>query len=422
MPNTLDEIVRVSIRLMLNEPFFGHFFTHIIREVSERTKSIGVLFVNQQTLKLLVNEKYWHEKLVSHHNQPEKRAEQTLALRYGAIKHQILHVIFKHLLRRSDFPQERLFDIAADLVVNQYIQAQQLTDDALTLEGFEDFELPKEKGLDFYYQRLAEEWAELQNLDEEEIASLNAAQQQLKELMENPAHPHLMQHEDWQDMSAQSPSERKILENQIQQIVQSTMERMQGREHGSLPAGLQEQLDFLLNALKPNINWRRVLRLFTASSSRTRLKNTIRRPSKRYGTTPGIKIKRKQRLVVALDTSGSVKPEELRVFFGEIYYIWKQGVEIHILECDTTVHQHYLFDGHPPERISGRGGTDFNAPLRLANEQIRPDALIYFTDGFAPAPKIASRQPLLWMLTPQGLDEAEWDKLPGRKVRLTANI
>lgn len=422
MSKTQDEIVRVSIRLMLNEPFYGHFFTNIIREVSDRTPSISVFFVSNQTLKLLVNEAYWQNELKSQHNDPKIQEQQTVALRYGAIKHQILHVIFKHIIRRPSFNQERLFDIAADLVVNQYIDAQQLTLDAITISEFPDFELPKEKGLDFYYKRLVEEWQSIQEMDEEEEEQLNKSQQQLKELVKNQAHLQLQQHQDWEEIKDSSNAERKILENQINQVIQSTLERMHGREHGTLPAGIKEYLDLLLQSLKPNINWRRILRLFTASSSRTRLKNTMRRPSKRYGTTPGIKIKHKQRLAVVVDTSGSVNQDELREFFGEIYYIWKQGVEIHILECDTIVHQHYLYDGSPPNEISGRGGTDFNAPIRLANEEIHPDAIIYFTDGLAPTPKVTSRQPILWLLTAEGLKQEDWDKLPGRKVRMLANL
>jgi len=84
----------------------------------------------------------------------------------------------------------------------------------------------------------------------------------------------------------------------------------------ALPSGLKELLDAILKDMAPKFNWRRILRLFAASSNSTYLKNTIRRPSKRYGTTPGIKVKRQQKLLLAIDTSGSVQKEEFLEFFA----------------------------------------------------------------------------------------------------------
>jgi len=63
-----------------------------------------------------------------------------------------------------------------------------------------------------------------------------------------------------------------------------------------------------------------VLRLFAESSAKTQIKNTIRRPSKRYGTTPGILVRNKQKILVAVDTSGSIRGNELDLFFKEIIH------------------------------------------------------------------------------------------------------
>jgi predicted metal-dependent peptidase len=219
-------------------------------------------------------------------------------------------------------------------------------------------------------------------------------------------------------MDKLSSAERKMMEAMINESILNSVQRIKSSQYGTLPAGLQQYIDLLVESLKPNVNWRRVLRLFTASSSRTQLKNTIRRPSKRYGTTPGIKIQRKQKLLIAVDTSGSVNDDELKEFFGELYHIWKQGAEIYVVECDTAIHNHYFYNGRPPSVVSGRGGTDFNAPLTYANEIYMPDAIVYFTDGYAAEPHVVSRKPILWMITGQGIGEEEWEFLPGRKVKM----
>ena len=435
----LDEVAKTSIQLMLQETFFGHFFTSILKDVSEKTSSIATTISSNQMIKLIVNPEYWDNTL----KVPGDDAA-TKALRYGAIKHQILHIVFKHALRFPDFGNKKLFGIASDLAANQYIKSDQLTEDAIRMEDFPEFKLNRGQGIDYYYKRLSEELEDIQQEGsgskkeeedeegkraedspeaepekEEKEDNLNQAQNCLKDLMENEDNEQLNQHKFWDEFAKLSSAEQKMIDAAINESIVNSVSRIKSKDYGKLPGGLQEYINLLVDSLKPNVNWRRVLRIFTASSSRTRLKNTIRRPSKRYGTTPGIKIQSKQKILVAIDTSGSVNEDELREFFGELYHIWKQGAEIYVVECDTHIQNQYHYTGRPPELVSGRGGTDFNAPIEFANEKHLPDAIVYFTDGYAPAPAVISRKPILWMVTNQGIDEDSWDFLPGRKVKMT---
>ena len=261
-----------------------------------------------------------------------------------------------------------------------------------------------------------------ENDAESENEIMTDAQRKLLELMNQENHKQLNQHNLWDDIQKLSSAERKILDAAINESIMQSVARMKDRRYGNLPAGLQQYLDLLAESLKPNVNWRRILRIFAASSSRTQIKNTIRRPSKRYGTTPGIKIQRKQKILIAVDSSGSVDNEELKEFFGEIYHIWKQGAEIYVVECDTAIHNNYFYKGKAPEVISGRGGTDFNAPLSYANDIYNPDAVIYFTDGHAMIPNVKCRKPVLWLITSAGISEDSWDFLPGRKVKMIRQL
>jgi predicted metal-dependent peptidase len=422
----LEEIAKTSIQLMLKEPFYGHFFSSILKDVSDQTDSVGLSMSGKQMLKLLVNENYWNNELKSDNE------DLTKNLRYGSIKHQILHIVFKHLTRSSEFGNKKLFNIAADIATNQYISSDQLTFDAVRLEDFPDFNLNRGQSLDYYYKRLKEELDGIEggsmgnsgddDDDENENENLTDAQRKLLELMKQENHKQLNQHNLWDEIQKLTSAERKILDASINESIMQSVARMKDRRYGNLPSGLQQYLDLLAESLKPNVNWRRVLRIFAASSSRTQIKNTIRRPSKRYGTTPGIKIQRKQKILVAVDTSGSVNNDELKEFFGEIYFIWKQGAEIYVVECDTIIHNNYFYKGKTPELISGRGGTDFNAPLSYANDVYNPDAVIYFTDGHAATPTVNCRKPVLWLITSAGIDEENWDFLPGRKVKMIRQL
>jgi predicted metal-dependent peptidase len=109
-----------------------------------------------------------------------------------------------------------------------------------------------------------------------------------------------------------------------------------------LPAALKAYLPGSAYLQKATIDWKRALRLFVASSERTYLKSTIKRPSSRYGTVPGIKIKRRQKLMIALDTSGSIILELLERFFQEVYHIWRTGAEVLIVEFDLSVQRAIL--------------------------------------------------------------------------------
>lgn len=435
----LDEVAKTSIQLMLKETFYGHFFTSILKDVSEKTESIATTISSNQMIKLIVNPDYWDNTL-----KVPSDDIATKDLRYGAIKHQILHIVFKHALRFPEFGNKKLFGIASDLAANQYIKSEQLTENAIRMEDFPEFKLNRGQSIDYYYKRLAEELEDMQQnsndqgnnqnkeendddssdgqSDSKDKNGLNQAQNRLKDLMESENNEHLNQHKFWDEFEKLSSAEQKMIDAAINESILNSVSRLKSKDYGKLPGGLQQYINLLVESLKPNVNWRRVLRIFTASSSRTRLKNTIRRPSKRYGTTPGIKIQCKQKILVAIDTSGSVNNDELKEFFGELYHIWKQGAEIYVVECDTHIHNQYSYTGRPPEVISGRGGTDFNAPIEFANEKHMPDAIVYFTDGYASAPVVVSRKPILWMVTHQGIGEDTWDFLPGRKVKMTKQL
>ena len=118
---------------------------------------------------------------------------------------------------------------------------------------------------------------------------------------------------------------------------------------------------------------------------RSRIRGTLRRPSRRYHTFPGIRVARGQRMAVCVDTSGSVGDRELAEFFAEVHAIWRAGAEVVVFEADAAVHRTWEYTGQPPAAAHGRGGTSFDAALaavRAANPRF--DACVYLTDGHAP--------------------------------------
>jgi len=415
----LDSIAKTSVKILLSEPFYGHFMMGLPKEISDKIDTAAVSLMNNQTIKLMVNADFWKSLNDEH--------------RYGLIKHEVLHIVLKHLFAMKRFSNKNLYNIAADIVVNQYISKEQLPEGGITLERFEYLEpvynikLERDKDVGYYYEKLSKVLKTQPKIPLSVYFQKNGndsgkpSQIDLSDLLANSSQE-LERHKFWEEFEKMSEGERKIAEYQANNLIKQTANRVRHKykNYGNLPGGLVQMLEGILDSMKPKFNWRRILRLFAATSNSSYLKNTIRRPSKRYGTTPGIKVKRRNRLLLAIDTSGSIQMDELLEFFSEIYFIWRQGSEITIVECDTRIHAEYAYKGFPPKKIHGRGGTDFNHPIQHGNEKILPDALIYFTDGYAPVPTITPRYPVLWVISSNGLkeDEQVYKDLPGKKLKL----
>ncbi len=405
MRTTSSPIEKASVQLLLREPFYGHFLMGIPKAFDTTVPTAAVAPFQRQMVKLIVNPEFW-ESLSEEH-------------RYGLIKHEVLHIVLRHLTFIKSYSNRRIFNIAADLVVNQYIDPPQLPVGAITLAFFKPLEsthqffLEAEKGVGYYYDKLL---SLLQNRTPASVgnAASDAVFRALDDWMQGEQEA-ILKHRFWEDFAALDSSELRVLEQFVKNATKQALQRVH-RKRGHLPGHLLAALEAAV-ADAPLVNWRRILRLFAASSNSTFLKNTIRRPSKRYGVVPGIRLNRHHELVLAVDTSGSVSIEELGLFFNEIRHIWRRGTRITVLECDKAIHRSYPYKGITPEFVSGRGGTHFDAPIIWANEQ-KPDALIYFTDGHAPTPSVAARMPILWVITSGGTDRFE--HLPGKHLKLLA--
>lgn len=387
------------VRLMLAEPFYGHYLTVM-------NKVIAAPECGDQALCLT-----WQEdgELVLR-CQPEQWMQLTKLQQQGALKHEALHLVLGHVWRRHHYYDLVIFDCAADLVVNQYLRQEQICPPMVTLASINAWlstlglpPIDPFLGVDDYYQAL--------------LPLRSQLVQSMPELGHNPTSPGSgrLWHQSWQAISQQGDAILKLQQSQWQQHALNAAHRMGEVGCGDLPQELREQLAEIEARMKAQINWRRLLRLFAHNARKTKLKNTLRRPSKRYGTVPGIQVQPLQRILVAVDTSGSVSATQLSQFFDEIYWIWRTGAEIIIVECDVDIQCQYHYRGEPISEVSGRGGTDFNAPIKLAN-QLRVDALIYFTDGEAAAPIEHPRMPLLWLLHNPAHDRVTANLAPSGRV------
>ncbi len=399
----LEEVAKTSIDLLLREPFYAHLLSSINKEVTSAGHPVDTLAVGlgRNGFTLYIHDEFWDKAL------------RDPLHRQGVLKHEMLHLVFRHLLVDEPLLDRRLMNIAFDLVVNQYIDRRHLPEDSIFTDSFPDLQLPGGQTWYFYYKKIEE----VKNNAGGEFTGTPSADM-LQQIQSDSNG--LERHQPWREIRSRSDVEKSVLEVHQDSLLRSAHQRTNASAWGALPGEVREMLDALYRRQQSEWNWQVLLRLFAAAAARTRLQNTIRRPSKRYGVNPGIKIRRQHRLLIALDTSGSIGAPELQHFFQEVYAIWRAGAVVEILECDTKIYRRYPYQGVAPELVQGRGGTSFREPLELANQE-RPDGMIYFTDGFADTPPLRPRIPILWLITPQGIEpgSAPWQALPGKKLKMT---
>jgi len=385
--NINDEISRCIIQMLIDEPFYAHFLSGMVRKVTDEVSTAAVGF-NNSNVTLYVNEHFFLKELT------------TFSSRVAVIKHETLHLVFKHLVM-LDFKKydAKLFNIAADLVVNQFIGKWKLPSSAVTLASFPELDLSNNESLDWYYKKILSLKRKMDRKKNSKDSFTNTSTQTLENIINNGNHS---DHSKWG--FSESDINLQHAERELDRIILQTKERISQKQYSMLPSGIRNLINIIIKKRNPKVNWKRALKIFSSTSRRTKVKFTVKRISKRYGTRPGLKIQRSQKIAVAIDTSGSISLDELNMFFNEVHSMWQNGAEIEVIECDEAVQKTYNYKGKFPEFIQGRGGTNFDPVFAYINKNrdVLYDGCIYLSDGYAPAPEIKPSCKVFWVITPRG--------------------
>ncbi len=417
------EVSRCINQLLLKEPFFAHILARTMRKITDEVPTAAVGLSNDLIL-LMVNEEFFLKELKS-------ESERTAVL-----KHEVLHLVFRHLFRDKIKEDAELFNIAADIVVNQYIGSWKLPDSAVTLKTFPDLQLKPEQHLEYYYNILFKLNEANQQASDNDDKSAEDKQgndyssdkgikpkdqpmnekhpQSAKALSEMYGGKRHSDHSKWvikDGGEAKTADGKPIPDNMISGLEQTlgkqlleAAARTPSKHYGNLPAALITEIDLIRESMKPKVDWKRMLKIFSSSSGRTVIYHTMKRISKRYGTRPGVRIKQYKKIAVIIDTSGSIVKATLAQFFKEIDTIHRNGAAVQIIECDAAVGNAYPYKKNAPIKITGGGGTNYDPAFDYINKnkKLKIDACVYLTDGYAPEPKIKPRCKLLYVITPDG--------------------
>jgi predicted metal-dependent peptidase len=396
MLNNHDSLARASKELMLKEPFYGLLLLSLNKQWNKRVPTAGVS-KNGVNFQLTINEDFWNSLSDNH-----KR---------GLLKHELLHIGFFHIQCQDEFQNKKVANIAMDIEINQFIDAEDLPEGGCTLESFAEYNLPPKAGCREYYKLL------MQAKEQEEQSGSGGKISDMAGMDDGEQHSsgtNVPDHGTWKDFEDLSEAEKKLLESQTAHILKEIADSVE-KSRGTIPGEFKGILERLRHVEPPKFDWRSYVRRFAGGAKEVFTKKLRRKDNKRFEENPGLKIKNKRHLLVAIDTSGSVSDKEVKEFLNEIHHIHKTGSEVTILQCDTVIRSIEKYKPNEDITLHGRGGTDFDPVLEYYNENQRKyTCLFYLTDGEC-STDVKPKGKMLWVISTRG----EINKgLPGPQIKL----
>ena len=208
---------------------------------------------------------------------------------------------------------------------------------------------------------------------------------------------------DWEGAQELSADEQRELARDIDEAI-----RQGALIAGKMGSGGDRDLGELL---KPQVDWREVLREFITSTCTGSDYSTWRRPNRRYVATghylPSGITEQVGELVIAIDTSGSIGSAELTRFLSEVKGICDtvHPERIRLLYWDTEVCADETYDTHELDNLAsstkpaGGGGTSVDCvPEYITKHSINAQAAIVLTDGHLYGDWGTWSIPLLWCI------------------------
>ena len=352
-----EKLITARIGLLLKAPFFGNLATRMNLVNADSwcptAATDGRRF-------------YYNSEFVN--KMPLKQVE-------FLVGHEVLHAVYDHMGRRGD-RQPKIWNIADDFCVNSDLIEQRIGEKITVCGVLYD---PKYRGMS------AEEVYDDLMKNANKINMDDLAKMLLDEHLDGDDKDGEGDGEkDGKGRPKLSEEERKAIRDEIKEAV---LQAAQAAGAGNLPGGVKRMIKDLT---EPQISWKELLEQQIQST----IKNdyTFARPGRKSwhmdailpATKPGEQID----IVIGIDTSGSIGPEDLKIFFSEIKGIMDSYSEYKmvVMGWDTEIGGVGEFTSDNLEDITsfdpqGGGGTDPMCVWEyLKANDIEPNKLIMFTD------------------------------------------
>jgi len=348
------------------------FYMHILAQckivITEDIETAGVNFKFSKWC-LYVNPNFFKELSLDH--------------QLGVLKHEMLHILFNHVQRQEE-RQQKPFNVAADVAINQLIDRSHLPKGALYPDVLEkrlkekDYKIkvPLSENAETYYDLLPEEKGDGDgNGDGEEGGNGegNSGKDFYDGLLEdNP----LDNHKIWED----SEGDDLLKQDLTKRMIEKSAEKSRG---GHIPHEFSQWLDIW--SRKPQVSWKQVLKNIASNKKANKVQTIMRRDRRqpKRNDLRGYKKDRDFSIVVVLDISGSMSDNEIITGLNEIKEVAKlTSSKVNIIQVDTEVKEVQDFDPKSFKR-NGCGGTEMLPAWQyIKDNRIEMDCAILISDMY----------------------------------------
>lgn len=381
--HTLDELITATFVATDADGKTNSYYALVLSKckkyASKEVPTMGVCFDQRGKLVLLWN--------------PDFLRKLTDGEAIAVLKHEAMHIFFKHLARFQTKKNQERVNIATDMAINQYLRGL-----PAGCQLPETYNLPKGLSADAYLKALEE-----QNIADQkkmkaqggQVGQSGQAGNGESDSDDDGSSAGTDNHDTWDKVVDENgkiigdtESEGVDTQSTLDRISRAVAQRM--KEKGDAPAWATAVVDNLDK--KSKHNWKNELRVLVNSVLSTDKRRSQKHVDRKMICItddflfPGKKKDRKPSVLLVRDTSGSMfNPETQAAVLTEMVAISRRA-EVLVCDCDVTVRQVYKVRKQSDfKEYKGGGGTSFVAPFEEAKKR-NVDAVIYLTDLYGDFP------------------------------------
>lgn len=364
--NFIQAYEEAVIHLIKTKPFYAKVIMSAKKEFNTLVPTCGVS-VQSTGIKLYINPIFFN--IIS------------MKERAAVLEHEVLHLLHGHFARFGNFQtkDKMIANVACDIAINQYLPNIP-----------KSFEVPLPDGTTrtghpVTYEDLLKEIPDLMPHMSSEYY-FNKLKKLQKEMGEGST---VDDHSQWEKSDLTDEQKSRLMKKHMKALLDGCSDE----EKSTIDKAIIDEI------YKSDIDWKQQLRSFMANSEETFTVHTRKKRNKRFGIyQPGTTSESKLKLVVAVDTSGSVSTEWLNMIFGEIDRMFDDSkMELYVIEADCQIHTVYKYKKNMKITAKGRGGTAYIPAFNKAKE-LGADAFIYCGDMDTSDVPEKPKFPVLWAI------------------------
>lgn len=352
---------------------------------------------------------------------PDYIARLTLEQTQFALAHEAMHCALSHFNRRGHRMRHR-WDVACDYAVNMILDEERMQppDAALMNAAYRGLtaeeiypllhEDPPEETQDMHlFDNDSSEGEDGQSQEQSQSPGKGQGEDENRDDRRDSQGAEGQQQDSGQgeEQSADDRDGPPPAPKDLDKLDEQWKSRLAAAAQAARQAGKlsQSMLRLVDDLLSPQLPWRALLARYMMNAARDDY--SFQRISRREGDALMPRLHSQSvKVVVALDTSGSVTREELQEFLTEIDALKAQvRADVVLHACDDKLdgagpwHFAMWETMTLPAELSGGGGTDFRPVFSwLEQERINPDILVYFTDAEGQFPRQEPAFPVVWLV------------------------